>query len=463
MATVKFIPGKKMQTRSSLSFILSYCKRDAKTIHDGRKLVSGINCIPESAYHEFMNTKMRYGKTDGRMFYHLFQSFHPDEQLTPETAHEIALKLAEHFKGYEVLVATHIDRNHIHSHFVINSVNTETGYKYHPDKGEIQRLRDESDRQCREYGLSVIEPELKKTQQMSAREYRSADKGQSWKIQLAIAIDDAMCYAKSKQDFIELMVNEGYEVKWTDERRFITYTAPNGMKCRDNKLHEEKYLKENMEIEFRIRNEIATGIEGTGTAANENGGKSRAMFYSHGEQLESYDCGTANPDRYAQEDFGRTPTVSDGGRFGQSHERSDCTVGTIHRGFGGRNRGFSESDEECINRNSESHEKIRGGIYTTDEYGCKRFIITGWEDERAIFAEYFFGEGTDEVVYEEASLDCDDTFGTPDYIGDYTANLVADFTNILDEDRPIEDCTTIHYPSEKKKHQQSGGFSMGSM
>lgn len=69
------------------------------------------------------------------MYYHLFQSFHPDEPITPETANEIALKFAqEQFKGYEVLVATHIDREHIHSHFILNSVSAETGLKYHPDK-----------------------------------------------------------------------------------------------------------------------------------------------------------------------------------------------------------------------------------------------------------------------------------------------------------------------------------------
>lgn len=92
-------------------------------MYNGRKLVSGVNCVPQSAFNEMMNTKIQYRKTDGRMYYHLFQSFHPDEPITPETAHEIALKFAqEQFKGYEVLVATHIDREHIHSHFIVNSV-----------------------------------------------------------------------------------------------------------------------------------------------------------------------------------------------------------------------------------------------------------------------------------------------------------------------------------------------------
>lgn len=231
-----------MQSRQGLASILAYCKQDKKTLYDGRKLVSGVNCVAESAFNEMMNTKIQYRKTDGRMYYHLFQSFHPDEPITPETAHEIALKFAqEQFKGYEVLVATHIDREHIHSHFILNSVSAETGLKYHPDKNEIQRLRDYSDNLCRKYGLSVVIPKQPKVKQMSAREYRSADKGQSWKLQLAIAVDEAMKYATSKEHFISLMENEGYEVKWTAERKSITYTTPNGMKCR-----EINYTKKNI-------------------------------------------------------------------------------------------------------------------------------------------------------------------------------------------------------------------------
>ena len=98
--------------------LLNYCSKNAKTIHNGRRLMTGINCVAQSAYNEMMNTKLRFKKADGRLYYHLLQSFHPDEKLTPETAHEIALRFAEeNFKGYEVLVATHVDRNHIQDEF----------------------------------------------------------------------------------------------------------------------------------------------------------------------------------------------------------------------------------------------------------------------------------------------------------------------------------------------------------
>lgn len=256
MATVNIMKNKRTQSRAGLAFILFYCKRDSKTIHEGKKLVSGINCLPESAYREFMNTKLQYGKTEGRMFYHFTQSFHPDEKLTPETAHEIALKFAQQmFPDFEVLVATHTDKAHIHSHFVVNSVSCDTGYKYHSDSDNIQRLRDASDKLCMEYDLSVVVPKDKsqKVKQMSAREYHSAERGESWKMQLIVTIEDAMAIARSREHFIRLMEAEGYEVKWTRDRKSITYTTPVGKRCRDNKLYEEKFLKENMEYEFRIR------------------------------------------------------------------------------------------------------------------------------------------------------------------------------------------------------------------
>ena len=94
---------------------------------------------------------------------------------------------------------------------------------------------------------------------MSTREYRSAAKGESWKFRLMNTIDQCMRYAASKEEFISLMESEGYQVRWTDSRKNITYSTPKGMKCRDDRLHEEKYTKEVMEHEFRIRAAIVHG------------------------------------------------------------------------------------------------------------------------------------------------------------------------------------------------------------
>ena len=95
MAIVKFAPCRKTQTVGGLHGAITYCYRPAKVAYQGRSLISGVNCVPQAALLEFMNTKRQYRSTDGRMYYHMVQSFRPDDPGTPEMAHEIALKLAE--------------------------------------------------------------------------------------------------------------------------------------------------------------------------------------------------------------------------------------------------------------------------------------------------------------------------------------------------------------------------------
>ena len=124
----------------------------------------------------------------------------------------------------------------------------------------LHSLRQLSDELCLAHGFSVLPQERKnQTQGMGTREYRSAAKGQSWKFRLMNTIDQCMRYAATKDEFLSLMESEGYQVRWTDSRKSITYTTPTGMKCRDDRLHEEKYTKEVMEHEFRIRAALAHG------------------------------------------------------------------------------------------------------------------------------------------------------------------------------------------------------------
>ena len=157
MATVNTPKIKRAQTAKSMRFSLRYIMKKEKTITDsGRFLTTGKNCQPELAYRQFMATKALEGKTDGRMYYHYNQSFKPEENITPEKAHEIALELADYFKGFEVIVSTHTDRPHIHSHLIINSVSQETGKKLHLDNKSIYRIRDFSDGLCLKHGLSVL-------------------------------------------------------------------------------------------------------------------------------------------------------------------------------------------------------------------------------------------------------------------------------------------------------------------
>lgn len=151
MAIISFTNYKRGQTTGCMGAVMRYTMQNKKTEFDGQRLVTGINCQPESVYADFMTTKRLHHKTDGVLFYHMVQSFPKSETVDPVTAHAAALKLAEYYEGYEVLVCTHTDREHIHSHFLINSVNFDTGKKLHIAKEQLQELRQRNDQVCMEY------------------------------------------------------------------------------------------------------------------------------------------------------------------------------------------------------------------------------------------------------------------------------------------------------------------------
>lgn len=277
MATVNFIPCKKQNAfsmRNEIEYILQDFKvciepekfdcnhtinyqtysQDADKTNSIR-LISGKDCCPETAFQEFMATKNSYKKADQTMFYHYDQAFKDGETISPKTAHEIAVKFAEdNYPDYEVVIATHVDNEHLHSHFIINSVSFRTGKKLHQGPKTLLKLRAYSDQICQQYGLTTLEPYTGgKSKSLASREYRAAAKGQSWKFSLMNAIDTAMKTSGAKADFIKNMERQGYSVKWTENRKYITYTCPNTMSFRDIKLHDNRYLKEMMEREFELR------------------------------------------------------------------------------------------------------------------------------------------------------------------------------------------------------------------
>ena len=257
MAIVHFVNYKRgTQSRAAMRGVMLYVMQEKKTTWEGGPLVSGINCQPQSVYDDFLSTKLLYHKDGGMMFYHMVQSFPKGAAVDPQQAHEAARRLAEYFDGCEVLVCTHVDREHIHSHCVINSVNFETGKKLHMAKEQLQELMRRNDMICQKMGLPVFDAPTQQTRGMSGAEYHTALKGQSWKLRLMNTIDACMKYAADKDAFVSLMASEGYAVCWESSRKYITYTTPDGLKCRDSKLHEEKYCKEAMEHEFRIRAEL---------------------------------------------------------------------------------------------------------------------------------------------------------------------------------------------------------------
>ena len=260
MATVTFIRYEK-QSAGALHGVAQYVSQREKTVENGRWLVDGQNCVPRQTHR----------KDSPVWFYHYVQSFHPAEPVTGELAHKIAREFAEQaWPDSEVLVATHIDAAHIHTHFLVNAVCYETGKMLRQGLNTLRTLRPLSDKLCMKYGLSVLPKEQRKESSMgmSAREYRSAAKGESWKFQLMNTVDLCMRSAKTRTEFIREMERRGYQVRWEENRKAITYTAPKGKKCRDDRLHEGKYRKEIMECEFRIREEmLRRRIEGEEPAA----------------------------------------------------------------------------------------------------------------------------------------------------------------------------------------------------
>lgn len=230
--------------------VLNYISDSDKIYYNDIPLRTGINCNYYSGFVEMCVTKQQFHKDDGRQFYQFVQSFSEEDDVTPLEIHQIGLEHAQKlFPDFEVMVATHCNTHHLHNHIVVNSVIFKTGKKLHQNHDILMEQRMVNDQICIEHGLSVLEKyqKMKRGQAVKQREYRAAERGQSWKLQLIAAIEDALLYSMDRESFIHNMEYEGYEVNWSDSRKYITYTTPEGYKCRDNKLHDDTYLKENLE------------------------------------------------------------------------------------------------------------------------------------------------------------------------------------------------------------------------
>lgn len=232
MASVKFVAVSR-----GLGGILDYVTNREKT---NDSLITGVNCVAQTARDEFEAVKKQFHKTDGRGYYHIVQSFSPDDPLDFETAHEIGLKFAEYFQGYQCVVATHMNTDHIHNHIIMNSVNFETGRKFHQSAREMQQAKEFSNQLCLQYGLSVTETK--------ADPHRIP----AWKKKLRQDIKQAMEMCYDREQFIRCMEAWGYGVKWEEGHRHITYTTPENIRCRDNKLFDQTLLRENMEHYFAM-------------------------------------------------------------------------------------------------------------------------------------------------------------------------------------------------------------------
>ena len=379
MAVIESIPEKN-QTPSAQKGVLDYCMQPSKTLDEDEQLayISGYNCVPELANESFLATQKIYGhEPDGVRFYHFVQSFKIGEDLSPQEANEIGMELVrgfEKFKNHEAIVATHIDKDHLHNHIVVCAYNLESGLKLHYNKYFLSDLRQKSDEICQAHGLNVLKkynPNVK-SQRLGPKEYRAALNGNSWKMALRVAIDFCMTRAKNKDEFQREMKKLGYDMVWTPERKYITYICPtqNGKECRvrDIKLNDEKYLKENMEHGFRIRTELYGQAQGS----EHSSGTAR----SDGRNSTGRDGGTGDSDG-ADQRRGMDAPERNGTQNGGS---VSGTVGT-ESGFEGISGELRHSDEE----GSRGAERSNGEGSAKGDEGSDR---TGWESERESFRSY---------------------------------------------------------------------------
>ena len=431
----------KNQTTGGLKKLLGYVSREKKTKLEDRWFVSGVNCSTENAYQEMMLTKQMHRKTGGRLYYHLVQSFPKGYDIKPELAHKIALELTgKALKDYECVVATHIDREHIHSHIVFNSVSFEDRRKYHSDNNSLHELMKLSDKICESYGVHTLQkPTFNKDGQndvLGDKEYRSAVRGESFKFALMNAITDCMKQAKSKKQFIALMKRKGYGVRWENERKYITYTTPKGKKCRCNKLHDRRFTKEMMDYEFKIRYAIFNGEE---QSTAERGWRDIAYGGSAGAELDS---GAEGPQ------FDLSVTGRGQRRIKRAADRqTDDEV---------RAEPVDTAGQIPAGERTESSADTAG-----DERDEQRTDETGWEHERRVLikaerARELAAESKLKAVQNFDSI----TSSTADIVGDIAALVTLIEDNDEDEDKHYSAVDRKRLKEEWEK-KESLGMHMG--
>lgn len=200
--------------------VMEYATNKDKT--EQRYFVTGVNCDPTTARDEMMIAKAGWNDESEIVCYHGFQSFKHGE-VTPEQAHEVGVKLAEKMWGdrFQVIVATHLNTDCLHNHFVVNSISFTDGKHYYDNKANLRLLRQRSDELCREYALSVIENPSGKKKPYAL--YQAEKNGMPTRDNVARqAVDEAISKSFTLKDFDRIMAEMGYRVSFDPNRKYWT-------------------------------------------------------------------------------------------------------------------------------------------------------------------------------------------------------------------------------------------------
>ena len=201
----------KIKTVAGLTEALAYITNPAKIYEVSRINCSGSN---SNTLDQFRLLRLAFNQNNGIIAHHFIQSFSPNDNITPETVHRFGVEYVKQcFPNYQVVVSTHVDKEHLHNHIIVNSCNMITGKKFYDNKESMKNNRDISDKLCRKYGVSVIssKSEFKPIDQTTMQ---LALKHKSWKIQLLSDLDDAKEKCRSKSEFISFFKSRNYEIRY---------------------------------------------------------------------------------------------------------------------------------------------------------------------------------------------------------------------------------------------------------
>lgn len=240
MAIIKVVK-RSGKTYTSLKKVLSYVGEKAAETY-------GINCNEDykKVAYEFFETKNYFNKISGRQYRHYIQSFSPEDEISKEKILEIAIKWAEEsFHGHEVFIAIHDDKEHLHSHFIVNTVNFENGKKLHEKKNELELKKDINDKICLEYGIDnkSYHREIGTVVSYAKDKYYVMKKGGDI-TKLTVTILDILDKATSIEEFITLMAEEKYEVEWNENKKHVVFKVDNSiLEGKKNKFRLENLRK----------------------------------------------------------------------------------------------------------------------------------------------------------------------------------------------------------------------------
>lgn len=226
---------------NSIDNVIKYTTRDEATGTEEGRYVSTLNCSYEYAYEEFLLVKEKYAKTDKILVHHGYQSFKPGE-VTPEEAHMIGVELAKILWGdrFQVVVTTHLDKAHLHNHFVVNSVSYIDGMKFKANRETYFRMRQESDELCRMYGKSVIEEP--KYNGITRGVYRAEKEGRySYRNIVFADIDRFIQDSSSMEEFLQKVNKAGYTLN--NDRMYLRIMAPGHQTVRLDRKDENYSLE----------------------------------------------------------------------------------------------------------------------------------------------------------------------------------------------------------------------------